>query len=241
MTGLNVNVDHVATLRRARDGDEPSPVRAALAAEKAGAAGIVAHLREDRRHILDEDMYELRESVKTKLNMEMAATPEMTKIALSVVPDMATIVPEKREELTTEGGLEVAENQPRIAEVVSALSEKGILSSLFIEPDCAQVEACSDMGVAMVEIHTGGFANAETEAERESEIELIKRAVSYASELGLRVSAGHGLDYKNTHKVASIPGIEELNIGYGIISRAVFDGMKSAVEEMIAIIRKAEK
>ena len=236
MTALNVNIDHVATLRQARGGNEPSPVEAALAAEKAGAAGIVAHLREDRRHILDGDLLELRRRISTRLNMEMAATGEMTDIALSVLPDMATLVPEKREELTTEGGLEVAGNRRAVADVVSTLREKGVAVSLFIEPDCEQVEAAADVGANMVEIHTGALANAASQKNADREIRLIKNVVSSALSAGLPVSAGHGLDYWNAGAVAAIRGIEELNIGYSIICRAVFDGMEKAVRDMIKII-----
>ncbi len=239
MPELNVNIDHIATLRKARGGTEPSPVKAALAAEKAGAAGVVAHLREDRRHIVDEDLYDLKKSVTTKLNMEMAATDKMTDIALSVIPDMATLVPEKREELTTEGGLEVAGNRRGIRRFVSALSESGITTSLFTDPNPAQIEAAAEVGADMVEIHTGAFANARSAKEKEREIELIEKSVSLALKSGLRVSAGHGLDYENTARVASIAGIEELNIGYGIVTRAVFCGIESAVKEMVAILREA--
>lgn len=239
MTGLNVNIDHIATLRRAREGIEPNPVRAALAAEKAGAGGIVAHLREDRRHIVDKDIHDLKKSVTTKLNMEMGATEEMTKIALSALPDMATLVPEKRKELTTEGGLEVAQNLFRIRRIVSTLSEAGITTSLFIDPSSKQIEAAADTGTDMVEIHTGSFANAHVRTDREKELEMIANSVSRALNLGLRVSAGHGLDYENTREIASIKGIEELNIGYGIITRAVFCGMERAVKEMLKIILEA--
>ncbi len=237
---LNVNIDHIATLRRAREGADPSPVSAALAAEKAGAAGIVAHLREDRRHIVDKDLYDLKKAVATKLNMEMAATEEMTDMALRVVPDMVTLVPEKREELTTEGGLEVAGNRLRIQRILSALSEKSITASLFIEPDSKQIEAAAGIGADMVEIHTGAFANAPARKEREKELETIKNSVSRALGSGLRVSAGHGLDYENTEAIAAIKGIEELNIGYAIIARAVFCGMEQAVREMIEILRGAD-
>ncbi|WP_462137415.1 pyridoxine 5'-phosphate synthase [Candidatus Mycalebacterium sp.] len=229
---LNVNIDHVATLRQARGESEPSPVKAALAAEKAGAAGIVAHLREDRRHIQDADIYELRKSVRTKLNMEMAATDEMVKIALSVLPDMATIVPEKREELTTEGGLDVLGNQSRIKGVISELSKEKIMVSLFIEPDFDQIKAAADIGANMVEIHTGGWACADG-IQKENELRAIEKAVFLARELDLRVSAGHGLDYENVSLIAKIAGVEELNIGYAIISRAVFDGIEKAVSSMI--------
>ena len=236
MTLLNVNIDHVATLRQARGGNEPCPADAAVAAEKAGAAGIVAHLREDRRHILDGDLFELRRRVSTRLNMEMAATVEMTEIALSVLPDMATLVPEKREELTTEGGLEVAGNLRAVAETVSALREKNITVSLFIEPDTRQVEAAAQAGAEMVEIHTGAFANASSQKEKDGQINLIKNAVLFALSANLRVSAGHGLDYRNAGAVAEIAGIEELNIGYSIVCRAVFDGMEKAVRDMITVM-----
>ena len=236
MTLLNVNIDHVATLRQARGGSEPDPVKAALAAEKAGAAGIVAHLREDRRHILDGDLFELRRRVSTRLNMEMAATAEMTEIALSVLPDTATLVPEKREELTTEGGLDVAGNRRAVAETVSALQEKNVAVSLFIEPSPKQVEASADIGADMVEIHTGALANASSQKDADREMLLIKDAVSSALSAGLRVAAGHGLDYGNAGAVAGIKGMEELNIGYSIVCRAVFDGMEKAVRDMVAVM-----
>ncbi|QMU56376.1 MAG: pyridoxine 5'-phosphate synthase [Candidatus Mycalebacterium zealandia] len=229
---LNVNIDHVATLRQARGESGPSPVKAALAAEKAGGAGIVAHLREDRRHIQDNDIYELRKAIKTKLNMEMAATDEMVKITLSVLPDMATIVPEKREELTTEGGLDVSGNQSRVKEVISELSEKKIMVSLFVEPDFDQIKTAADIGADMVEIHTGKWACANG-IQKENELRAIEKAVFLARDCDLRVSAGHGLDYENVNSIAKIEGVEELNIGYGIIARAVFDGIEKAVRDMI--------
>lgn len=241
MIGLNVNIDHIATLRRMREGTEPSPVKAALAAEKAGATGIVAHLREDRRHIVDKDIYDLRKSVMTKLNMEMAATEEMLEIAAAALPDVATLVPERREELTTERGLEVAGNRPRIRQFVSALSEAGIVASLFIEPIPEQVKAAVDVGADMVEIHTGAFSNASTPEDKEKELKMIKDSVSYALGSGLRVSAGHGLNYENSKAIASVKGIEELNIGHGIVANAVFCGMKRAVGDMLEILRIAEE
>ncbi len=233
---LNVNIDHIATIRQARGGTEPSPVKAALVAEKAGASGIVAHLREDRRHISDKDLYELKKSISTKLNMEMAATNEMVEIALSVSPHMATLVPEKREELTTENGLEISGNQERIKNVISVLSEKGIEVSLFIDPSFEQIEAAADIGAKWVEIHTGGFAEDSPDQDREKEFELIKNSVLYALDLKLHVSAGHGLDYTNAGIISSIKGVEELNIGYSIVSRAVFDGMERAVKDMIEVM-----
>lgn len=235
---LNLNIDHIATVRQARGESEPSPVKAALVAEKAGAAGIVAHLREDRRHIQDADIYELKKSVKTKLNMEMAATDEMVNIALSALPDMVTIVPEKREELTTEGGVDVLEARSRIEEVIYVLSEEKITVSLFVEPDFEQIEAAADIGADMVEIHTGAFAGADG-FQKENELQAIEKAVFLALDLDLRVSAGHGLDYKNVNSIVKIEGIEELNIGYGIIARAIFDGMEKAVREMIKKINTA--
>ena len=235
MTALNVNIDHVATIRQARGGDRPSPVDAALAAEKAGAAGIVAHLREDRRHIVDRDLMELRERISTRLNMEMAATGEMTCIALSVLPDMVTFVPEKRRELTTEGGLDVTGKRQSIAKVVSALQDAGVEVSLFIEPLAQQIDAAAEIGADMVEIHTGVFANTTTRKDADRELKQIESAVAYALAASLRVSAGHGLDYHNAGAVSGIAGVEELNIGYSIICRALFEGMQKAVRDMAEI------
>jgi len=235
MPKLNVNVDHVATIRQARGSNEPDPVFAAYLAELAGAHGIVVHLREDRRHIQDRDLYVMRETVKTKLNMEMAATNEMVTIAVEVMPDMVTLVPEKREELTTEGGLDVAGNKKSISKAVDRLKEKGIFVSLFIDPDEKQITASDDIGADMVEIHTGAYAEAENEMKIENELKKVESSVTIALDYGLRVAAGHGLDYQNIEPIAWIEEIEQLNIGHSIISRAVIVGIEEAVSEMLIL------
>lgn len=237
MTRLNVNVDHVATVRQARGGIEPDPVLAAYMAELAGAEGIVVHLREDRRHIQERDVWILRETVKTKLNLEMAPTAAMVKIAADVKPDMVTLVPEKRQELTTEGGLDTTGNPKEIKSVVRQLQKEGIFVSLFIDPDPAQIKASLAMGADMVEIHTGAYADAPDEAGKEAELSRIRKAVKKAYDSGLRVSAGHGLNYFNVIQIAAIGEVEELNIGHSIISRAITAGMDLAVRDMIDLIR----
>lgn len=235
MPKLNVNIDHVATIRQARGGIEPDPVAAAVLAELAGADGIVVHLREDRRHIQDRDLKILREIVKTKLNMEMAATKEMVGIAKEVKPDMVTLVPEKREELTTEGGLDVKGNLKTVTGAVKELKSSGIMVSLFIDPDPSQIRASKDTGAQMVEIHTGVFSEAKDEDRMERELDKIESSVAAAMKLNLRVAAGHGLDYTNTAYVAQIEDIEELNIGHSIVSRAVLVGMEKAVSDMLIL------
>jgi len=236
MPRLNVNIDHVATVRQARGGKEPDPVLAAYLAELGGAEGIVVHLREDRRHIQDRDVALLRETVKTKLNLEMAGTEEMVAIACSVKPDMATLVPEKRQELTTEGGLDVAGNFKNVSRTVKELNKAGIFVSLFIDPDAEQIKASGEAGAGMVELHTGTYADAVSDAARDSELKKIAKAVKKAAALGLRVSAGHGLNYVNAGPVALIDGIEEFNIGHSIVSRAVMVGFENAVREMAILI-----
>jgi len=233
---LSVNIDHIATIRQARRGVEPDPVAAAVLAELAGAEGIIAHLREDRRHVQDRDLRLLRETVQTKLNLEMAATEEMQRIALEVKPDIATLVPEKREELTTEGGLEVALRIDVMKSFISRLQQGGIAVSLFIDPDDNQIAAARKSGADWVEIHTGAYANAKTGKDREREFVKIIEAAKLAGSLGLRVGAGHGLNYVNVRKIARIPEVEELNIGHSIISRAALVGMERAVREMKALI-----
>src|SRR3990172_9034020 len=219
-------------------GGEPDPVAAAVVAELAGAAGIIVHLREDRRHVQDRDLRLLREVVQTQLNLEMAATDEMVKIALEVLPDIATLVPERREELTTEGGLDVAGHEERINEVVRVLTEGGIRVSLFIDPDPVQVEAARRAGAPWVEIHTGRYAEARTELHRQQTLLQIMEAARLARDLGLRVGAGHGLNYRNVTHVAAIPEVEELNIGHSIVARAALVGMDRAVREMLDLIRE---
>jgi pyridoxine 5-phosphate synthase len=215
---------------------EPDPVSAALLAELAGAEGIIAHLREDRRHVQDRDLRLLRETIQTKLNLEMAATDEMQRIALEVKPNITTLVPEKREELTTEGGLEVASRTDFMKSYISRLQQGGIVVSLFVDPDEKQVSAARKSGADWVEIHTGAYANANTEKNREREFVKITEAAKLAGSLGLRVGAGHGLNYVNIRKIARIPEVEELNIGHSIISRAVLVGLERAVREMISLI-----
>lgn len=238
MPRLSVNIDHIATIRQARRGLEPDPVHAAVLAELAGADGIIAHLREDRRHIQDRDIRLLREVVKTKLNLEMAATEEMRTIALEVRPDIVTLVPEKREELTTEGGLDVAPNISFIERYITPIKEAGIIVSLFIDPDERQIAAAKKGGAQFVEIHTGVYANQKTEAAQEREYMKIAEAARLAASLGLRVGAGHGLNYLNVVRIAAIPEVEELNIGHSIVSRAALVGMETAVKEMIRMIDK---
>ncbi len=236
---LSVNIDHIATLRQARRGLEPEPVAAAMLAELAGAQGIIAHLREDRRHIQDRDLRLLREVVQTKLNLEMAATTEMQTIALEVKPDIVTLVPEKREELTTEGGLEVASRVGELQTFVGRLRQSGIPVSLFIDPDEKQIAAGKKTGAVWVEIHTGAYANAREEKIRRAELAKITEAARLAGSLGLRVGAGHGLNYVNVGSIAAIPEVEELNIGHSIVSRASLVGMERAVREMISLVQAA--
>jgi pyridoxine 5-phosphate synthase len=233
---LSVNIDHIATIRQARKGIEPDPVAAAVLAELAGAEGIIAHLREDRRHVQDRDLRLLREIVQTKLNLEMAATEEMQRIALEVKPEITTLVPEKREELTTEGGLEVALRIDFMKSYIGRLQQGGIVVSLFIDPDDNQIDAARKSGADWVEIHTGAYANAKTEPERRHEFEKITAAAKLAGSLGLRVGAGHGLNYINVRRIAGIPEVEELNIGHSVISRAALVGMQRAVREMKALL-----
>ncbi|KAA3620168.1 MAG: pyridoxine 5'-phosphate synthase [Calditrichaeota bacterium] len=234
---LGVNIDHVATVREARQIDEPDPVAAAVLVDLAGAYGIVCHLREDRRHIKDRDVYFLREIVKSHLNLEMAATDEMVKIAIDLKPEMVTLVPEKREELTTEGGLEIAGSQEHLREVISQLQKHRIVTSLFIEPDIKQIKASARVQTDYVELHTGRYANLRSKKSISEELEKIKSAAIAASKLGLGVSAGHGLNYQNVHEIAKIREIEELNIGHSIVGRALFVGMEKAVREMMDLIK----
>lgn len=239
MAKLGVNIDHVATIRQARGGTEPDPVAAAAIAELAGADGITIHLREDRRHIQDRDLKLLRETVQTKVNLEMAATEEMIGIALAVKPDQCTLVPEKRQELTTEGGLDVRLHAQALEKAVARLQDGGIPVSLFIDPDPDQIKAAVKVGADYVEIHTGSFAEAVDWKSEEQELIKIENAVKLASKLGLGVNAGHGLNYTNIKKVAALGGIEEFNIGHSIISRAVLVGLDRAVRDMVDLIKYA--
>jgi pyridoxine 5-phosphate synthase len=237
MVRLGVNVDHVATLREARKGKMPDPVAAAVMAEMAGAHGIVCHLREDRRHIKDKDLYLLKEMVKNHLNMEMAPTDEMVKIATEVVPDMVTLVPERREELTTEGGLDVIANFEYLQEAIMILRANNIVVSLFIAPEINQIKAAARVKADYVELHTGVFAGAENLNTVADELEKIRSMALAASKLGLGVSAGHGLNYQNVREIAAIPQMEELNIGHAIMAKAMMVGMERAVREMLDLIR----
>jgi pyridoxine 5-phosphate synthase len=234
---LSVNIDHIATIRQARRGVEPEPIAAAVLAELAGADGVIAHLREDRRHVQDRDVRLLREIVQTKLNLEMAATEEMQRIALGIKPEVTTLVPEKREELTTEGGLDAASRPDFMKSFLARLHEGGIVVSLFVDPDERQIAASKKAGADWVELHTGAYANARGEKEREREFSRIAEAAKLAGSLGLRVGAGHGLNYLNARDIARVPEVEELNIGHSIISRAALVGIGRAVREMIEIIK----
>lgn len=236
MALLGVNIDHVATVRQARRTIEPDPVHAAVLAEMGGADGITVHLREDRRHIQDRDVRLLRQMVRVKLNLEMAVSQEIVDFALDVVPDMATLVPEKREEVTTEGGLDVAGQRTRVAGCVNQLQQAGIYVSLFIDPDVGQVEASAELGVEAVELHTGAYADAKTEAAEIAEFDRIVEAAQFAVSRGLVLNMGHGLTYRNVQKIARIDGVNELNIGHSIISHAVMVGLERAVREMKALI-----
>ncbi|MBE9158135.1 pyridoxine 5'-phosphate synthase [Nodosilinea sp. LEGE 06152] len=236
MPTLGVNIDHIATVRQARRTVEPDPVAAAVLAELAGADGITVHLREDRRHMQDRDVRLLRQTVRTHLNLEMAATDEMVAIALDIKPDYVTLVPERREEVTTEGGLDVAGQGDRLKAVVSTLQGADIPVSLFIDAAADQIEASAQVGAQFIELHTGPYAEAETERDRDQELSILAQGTAQAIALGLRVNAGHGLTYWNTAPVARIPGMEELNIGHSIISRAVLVGLERAVREMKALI-----
>ena len=239
MPRLGVNVDHVATLRQARGGSEPDPVAAAMLAELAGADGIVVHLREDRRHIQDRDLTLLRQTVKTRLDLEMAADDAMVKIALAVKPHYVTLVPERRQELTTEGGLDVAGHKRRLERVVDALQDGGIPVSLFIEPDTGQIKASKAIGADYIEIHTGRYANAQSEQEIETEFRAIVKAAQLAAGLKLGVNAGHGLNYWNVQKLTAISEIVEYNIGHSIVARAVLVGLDQAVREMKQLISRS--
>ena len=238
MARLGVNVDHVATIRQARGGSEPDPVTAAALCELAGAEGITVHLREDRRHIQDRDLQLLRQTVQTSLNLEMAATAEMIRIALEVRPDCVTLVPEKRQELTTEGGLDVLGQSATLGVGIERLRQAGITVSLFVDPDPAQIRESARLKADCIEIHTGTYCAARGGAQA-GELAKIAAAVRAGRALGLRVHAGHGLNYVNTRPVVALGGIEEFNIGHSIVSRAVLVGMERAVREMVALLRGA--
>jgi pyridoxine 5-phosphate synthase len=237
MPQLAINVDHVATLRQARGNNEPDPVLAAGICELAGARGIVVHLREDRRHIQDRDLRILRETVKTRLNLEMGAAPEIIAIALKLKPDMVTLVPEKRLELTTEGGLNVNGQKKKLAEVIRQMTQAGIPVSLFIDPEPKQISTAAAIGATYVEIHTGRYCDAATQTARDGEFELIATAADFAYGLGLRVNAGHGLNYQNVSRVAALDTIGELSIGHSVMARAIIVGLDQAVREMLALVQ----
>jgi pyridoxine 5-phosphate synthase len=237
MARLMVNIDHVATLREARGINYPDPVYAAGIAEMAGASGIIIHLREDRRHIKDRDVLILRDVVRTKLNLEMAATPEMVEIACKIKPDMITLVPEKRKELTTEGGLDVVKFSDKLKKVIEKVHEKGIKVSLFVDPVEAQITAAHKMNADMVEIHTGAYSDAKSDRIREKEFKKVVASVIMGKKLGLRVNAGHGLHYHNVQEIAALKEIDELSIGHSIIARAVFVGLDRAIRDMLELMR----
>jgi len=236
MLNLGVNIDHVATLREVRHGIEPEPAFAALIAQAAGADSIVAHLREDRRHIKERDLYILKEIVKVKLNLEMSIAQEIVRIACKVKPDQATLVPERRQELTTEGGLDVGAHFNRIKQAFHKLDKQAIMVSLFIDPDKKQIDAARKSGIKMIELHTGRYADAKNKKEQDKYFKELETAVKYARDKGLHVYAGHGLNYYNVSRVAKIEGIEELNIGYSIVCHAVLVGLERAVREMKALM-----
>lgn len=231
MPKLHVNIDHVATLRQARRETFPDPIEWALRAERAGAAGITCHLRKDRRHIQDDDVRQLKRRIRTRLNLETSLDPEIVRFALAIRPDAVCIVPENRQEVTTEGGLDVCAERKRLARVIPPLAKRGAEVSLFIDPDPRQVRASAEVGAEFVELHTGSYAHA-SGARRSRELARLVEAAALAQSLGLRVNAGHGLDYDNVAPIAALKGVEELNIGFAIVARAVFDGVQVAVREM---------
>jgi len=238
---LGVNIDHIATLRNARGTHYPDPVHAADIAERAGADGITVHLREDRRHIVDRDVRILKETLNTRMNLEMAVTEEMLAIATEVQPTFCCLVPEKREELTTEGGLDVAGGLARITDANQRLMEAGIIVSLFIDADHNQIDAAKSSGAEFIEIHTGQYAEAASEKQQILELQKLREGIEYADSLGLKVNAGHGLHYHNVKPIAAIPELIELNIGHAIIARAAFDGLHKAVADMRALMQEARQ
>lgn len=239
MARFFVNVDHVATVREARRIRYPDPLRAALLAEEAGVDGITVHLREDRRHIQDDDLRRLKAALTRPFNLELAVSEEIVRIAEDIRPEQATIVPEKREEITTEGGLDLGRGDARLFEVVSRLKARGIVVSLFIDPDLGAVERSLELGASHVELHTGRYANAETATALAHELDTLRRAAARALEIGLVVNAGHGLHYENTQAIAAIPGMNDLNIGHAVVAEALFLGFPEAVRRMAALIREA--
>lgn len=237
MATLGLNIDHVATIRQARGGIDPDPIAAACIAELAGAEAITVHLREDRRHIQDRDVRLLKQILKTRMNLEMAATEEIQKIALEIIPYSCTLVPEKRQEITTEGGLDVASNIEYMTKFTKTLNDKGIIVSMFIDPDSTQIEASAEVGAQFIELHTGQYAEKFNTPDEEKELNKLKEAAMLAKKLGLKVNAGHGLNYFNIRPVASIDNMVELNIGHSIISKSIFVGLDRAVRDMISLIK----
>ena len=242
-SSLGVNIDHVATVRQARYAHntdsiniEPDPVETALAAERGGAVGITAHLRQDRRHIVDHDIFRLKEAIGTKLNLEMGNSPEIVAIALKVIPTDVCLVPESREEVTTEGGLDCITHRAALERTLKAMRDAGIRVSLFIDPDFAQIAAAASLGASIVELHTGAYAEA-TGAARDTELARLMEAARLASEAGIQVNAGHGLNYTNVKPILALPELVELNIGHAIVSRALFVGMEQATRDMVALLR----
>jgi pyridoxine 5-phosphate synthase len=250
MLKLGVNIDHVATLRQARYRSapelagavpEPDPLRVAIEVELAGAHGVTVHLREDRRHIQDRDVRLIRQAIRTRLNLEMADVPEIVAFAEEVRPDEACLVPEQRQEVTTEGGLNVAGAPKSLVRTVARLKKAGIAVSLFVDPDARQIRAAADAGADFVELHTGSYANARTETEQAAEIKKLTASAALAHKLGLRVNAGHGLNYQNTPGILAVPHLETLNTGHAIISRAIFVGLRQAIDEMLALMASSPK
>jgi len=238
---LHINVDHIATLRQARQTTEPDPVYGALIAEQAGAQGITVHLREDRRHIQDRDVDVLRQVLQTKMNLEMAATDDMVKIAVKTKPEICTLVPEKREEVTTEGGLNLIGNEAPLQPKIQALQQAGIRVSLFIDPDPDQIKLAKTLGAEDIELHTGEYANSREEQETERQLGRLQKGAELAHQLGLKVNAGHGLTYFNIGPIARLPHIQELNIGHSIIARSAYVGLKVAVQEMSQLIEQSTR
>ncbi|MFA6456807.1 MAG: pyridoxine 5'-phosphate synthase [Bacteroidota bacterium] len=234
---LCINIDHIATLRNARGGSEPDPVEAAIICERAGADGIVVHLREDRRHIKDQDVWKLRETISTKLDLEMGASEEIVRIALDVVPDLVTLVPEKRQELTTEGGLDVLTHKEHLRTVIQQFHSKNIPVSLFINPLQSHIETSKEIGADMIEIHTGEYAEARKTADVQRTLSEIMNAAKFGKQLELEVNAGHGLNYRNVKAVADHSPIDEMSIGHAIISRGAFVGLEQAVKEMLSLLQ----
>ena len=240
MTRLFVNVDHVATIREARRTQEPDPLKAALMAEKMGADGITVHLREDRRHIQDKDLHIIHNNIGTKLNLELAAVDEMVAISLELKPYQVSLVPEKRQEITTEGGLDVCSQVPELIDIRKRIKNEGILFSLFVDPDINQLDACKEVEADSIEINTGNYSQLVTPKDVETELLRIQKASKYASNMGLRVFAGHGLNYDNVKPIVAIPEVEELNIGHFLVAQSIYVGMENAVKQMIKIIEMTQ-